>query len=286
MEGSKYVTPVFKKDCKKYVTNYRPISLLPIISKVLEKCVLKQILPHFCDLLLELQFGFLKGRSCVSQLLTVLHEIGAVLDRGIETDVLYLDFSKAFDSISHVKLLLKLERFGVTGSMLDWFRNYLSNRKQRVVVEGVKSRWVPVISGVPQGSILRPFLFVLFVNDLPDVSSVGTKTVLFADDTKCYRPQRSQNDHLILQQDLKGLETWANIWDLDFNLKKCEVLRLTRKRDPPPRSYKLASNTLNETNQQRDLGIIVSKDLLWHNHVVFIVAKSNKDFLEETLQIH
>ena len=175
---------------------------------------------HLEKYLSDFQFGFIKGRSCVSQLLSVFHEIGSLLDTNTEIDVLYLDFSKAFDSINHAKLLVKLKLYGISGSLWEWFKDYLSNRKQCVVVDGTKSSITSVISGVPQGSLLGPFLFALYVNDLPDVTSVGTRTVLFADDTKCYCAQRSPQDHLMLQYDLNGLVSWSYDWDLNFNPSK------------------------------------------------------------------
>ena len=133
-----------------------------------------------------------------------------------------------------------------------------------------------MISGVPQGSLLGPFLFALYVNDLPDVTSAGTRTVLFADDTKCYRAQRSPQDHLMLQYDLNGLVSWSYDWDLNFNPSKCDVLKISRERNPAFRNYTIEANALSETNLVKDLGVVISSTLSWHSHVISTVAKCNK----------
>ena len=179
------VVPVFKKDNKDYTENYRPISLLSIVSKVLERCILMQIKHNLSQLINKCQHGFLRGKSCVTNLLEVFDYIGRSLDNGEQMDTIYLDMSKAFDRISHVKLFIKLENYLFSGSLLKWFQSYLTGRRQRVTVLGATSNTLPNSSGVPQGSILGPGLFLLYVNDLP--SSVKTSQVaMFADDTKLF----------------------------------------------------------------------------------------------------
>ena len=180
------VMPIPKKGDTHEVTNYRPVSLLSQVSKVLERLIFSQVSSFVENSLYDLQHGFRCKRSCVTQLLSVLHDLGRTLDSGKETDLIYLDFAKAFDSVSHSKLLFKLKSFGISGPLLNWFADYLRDRKQCVIVEGASSSFLNVTSGVPQGSVIGPLLFILYVNDLPEVTNNST-VALFADDSKCYR---------------------------------------------------------------------------------------------------
>ena len=174
------ITPVYKKGKRDDICNYRPTSLLPVISKIQEN-VANELTKHIKNQLYNLQYGFQSGISCVAQLLLVHQEIGKHLDAGLETDLILLDFAKAFDSVCHKKLLQKLKWFGICGPLLAWFESYLSCRVQRVFINGSYSNWNPAKSGVPQGSLLGPTLFLMYMNDLPN-AIMHSKLATFADD--------------------------------------------------------------------------------------------------------
>ena len=179
-----------------------------MVSNILERCIFKHFKEFLCPLADNAQHGFLKGRSTVTQLLAFYHEIGQSLDKGLQTDIVYLDLAKALDSVSHQRLLLKLSRYGVNGKLLLWFESCLGGRDQRRLVHGLTSSRTSVPSGVPQGIILSPLLFLVYVNDLPPV--VQNRIALFADDSKCSSAIESLQDSL--QKDLDSLHGWSDNW--------------------------------------------------------------------------
>lgn len=270
------VSPIHKKDKKELAINYRPISLLSIISKVLERCVCNRFYEHVRDSINEAQHGFLHGRSCATQLLSTLHRIGQLLDKNTQTDILFLDFAKAFDSVDHVILLRKLKDYGIAGNLYRWFSDYLHNRTQRVVVEGAASSWSPVTSGVPQGSILGPMLFLLFINDLPDVIPESTSTGLYADDTKLYREISTPEDCSQLQEALSCADVWSKDNNINFNPSKCKILTFSRRKTPFLFEYYLGSSELKRVNDEVDLGITVTSNLSWTTHINKIKVKANR----------
>ena len=200
------------------------------------------------------QHGFLHGRSCVTQLLSTLHLIGQLLDRNIQTNVIFLDFAKAFDSVDHGILLNKLKSYGISGNIYNWFNDYLHGRTQRVVLEGAASKWSLVNSGVPQGSILGPMLFLLFINDLPDAMPPETSTALYADDTKLYRTVTSFQDCSHLQEALSCADKWSKESNINFNSSKCKVLTISRRKTSFVSNYHLGPTQMTRVDCEVDLG--------------------------------
>ena len=183
------VTPIFKKGDKRDPSNYRPVSLTSTIGKIMEKIIRDHINKHMQlnKLYSPHQHGFRKGRSCSTQLLEVTEDWTKLLDEDNSVDCIYLDYKKAFDSVPHQRLMIKLHAYGIRGKLWKWIIAYLSNRQQQVVINGVASESTDVMSGIPQGSILGPELFLIFINDLPEsIKSPDGAVKLFADDTKLY----------------------------------------------------------------------------------------------------
>ena len=225
--------------------------------------------------------GFRTGYSCETQLLTTMHDLFQSHDAGRQTDVAVLDFSKAFDTVPHQKLLHKLDHYGIRGPILDWIQNFLTKRKMRVVLEGEQSEEVAVDSGVPQGTVLGPLLFLCHINDLPD--SVKSTVRLFADDCLLYREIRTIQDHHILQSDLQELEKWASTWGMKFNAKKCYILST---KNTSNFFYQLNNTFLQEVQQTPYLGVQISSDLKWAAHIGKITKKASSTlgFLRRNLR--
>ena len=211
------ITPVHKREDPTLATNYRPISLLCTLSKVLERCVHNHCYHYLEPHMYHMQHGFIRGKSTTTQLLEVYHEILESVASGNEVDAIYLDFSKAFDKVPHHLLLEKLDTLGIRGSLLTWFESYLKDRQQRVVIHGVCSDWLPVTSGVPQGSILGPLLFIVYCNDIPTCIEENSTLALFADDSKLYRTLSSPTSSASLQHDLSNITHWTTNNQMELN---------------------------------------------------------------------
>ena len=179
------VVPIHKNGDRTNPKNYRSISLLPLFGRVLEKLACDALMLHVRPVLSDAQHGFLTGRSCITNLATYLHHAWLSMSEGYQTDVIYTDFSAAFQSVNHKLLLHKLQNsFNVNGCALDWFVSYLSGRTQRVVLNGKTSDWTSVLSGTPEGGVISPLLFCLYVNDLPSI--IRSHCVMYADDFKTF----------------------------------------------------------------------------------------------------
>ena len=233
------LVPVFKSDDREMVQNYRGISLLCIISKVLEKCVFSYVFPFFQPQIYHLQDGFVSGRSCVTSLLRSTHAFAKALDERKQVDTIFLDYSKAFDSVSFNCLLKELFDVGVRGKLLSWFRSYLTCRHHRTVIDGCESSLLPISSGVPQGSNLGPLLFTIYINTAPKAIHSSTTVQLYADDMKCFKIIDNTDDVQQLQSDLSNLNDWSANHFMEFNSKKCKYLAITRKKNIVDSAYTL-----------------------------------------------
>ncbi|MCG7868583.1 MAG: endonuclease/exonuclease/phosphatase family protein [Candidatus Thiodiazotropha taylori] len=270
------VCPVPKKGDLSVVSNHRPISLLNAEAKVFERLVFKYLFNHLRDnnLLSSLQSGFIPGDSTVNQLTFLYNTFCQALDSGKEVRAVFCDISKAFDRVWHIGLLHKLRAAGVTGEILNWFKNYLSNRKQRVVLPGAVSDWLFIRAGVPQGSILGPLLFLLYINDI--VTDIGSNIRLFADDTSLYivvdDPTNAAN---CLNTDLDKISRWAATWLVSFNPTKTESLLISRKLNRPHHpALSMQNHQIIEVDHHKHLGIYLSNDCTWHHHINYIKEKA------------
>ena len=253
------VSPIHKKGSRTIVSNYRPVSLTSVPCKVLESLIKDYIVKHLekNKLITDKQHGFMAHKSCVTNLLETMDFLTNCMSQRQPADVIYLDFEKAFDKVSHELLLVKLAAYGLPDLLIKWIRCFLSDRKQRVVIGEVVSDWVPVTSGLPQGSVLGPLLFIIFINDMPDFCSSLCR--LYADDSKLARSVERREDSIEMQLDLERLLVWSDTWQTNFNLEKCVVMHFganNRRHD-----YKLGGHTLAKTTKERDLGIIITSDL-------------------------
>jgi hypothetical protein len=217
------VTPLFKKGKKYDVQNYRPVSITCLVCKILESIIKDVMLVHLekYGLIRDSQHGFMKGRSCLTNLLEFLEDVTLNLDEGKPVDVIYLDFSKAFDKVPHQRLFRKLLAHGIGGHILEWVKNWLTGRRQKVGVNQIYSDWEYVISGVPQGSVLGPLLFLIYINDL-DVG-IDSKLLKFADDTKLNRGVATEQEVEIMRKDLQTIFQWSVDWQMLFSADKCSV---------------------------------------------------------------
>ena len=276
-----HVVPIHKKGSKHIISNYRPISLLSVCGKVFEKNLYKSIFDYLTEnnLLSSNQSGFKPGDSCTNQLLSISHEIYSSLDKNLETRAVFLDISKAFDRVWHEGLIHKLKLNGIQGNLLNVLTSFLNSRKQRVVLNGQCSDWKNVSAGVPQGSILGPLFFLIYINDLPD--GLITNAKLFADDTSLFSTVfNSNNSASDLNHDLEKISSWAFQWKMSFNpdpSKQAQEVIFSRKLIKPIHSPLFFNNEeVIKSTHQKHLGIILDEKLNLFDHVSSMISKANK----------
>jgi hypothetical protein len=252
-----FITPIPKKGDPTDPQNYRPIALTATMCKIMESIIKDQIVEFLVGkgLISKHQHAFLKNHSTASNLLDCLQDWSIGLNSCKQTDIIYIDFAKAFDSIVTSKLLLKLELYGITGLLLRWISNFLANRSQRVVVEYCFSPACTVLSGVPQGSVLGPVLFLLYINDIDFVVCGDTVIQLFADDAKLFSNVIVDGVSPSLQQSLDRLVDWAKEWQLSINIQKCAVLSLSTKPHYLLHDYFINGIAIPRHTSHVDLGI-------------------------------
>ena len=270
------IAPVFEKGKTCQAENYRPISLTCVCSKLLEHIICHHIHSHFdrYGILSKFQHGFRSRHSCETQLITTMQDLLCHYDNKRQVDIAVLDFSKAFDTVPHRRLMSKLNHYGIDGTTGNWIASFLQDREQCVVVDGEKSGWSHVASGVPQGTVLGPLLFLAYINDLPD--QVSSQVRLFADDCLIYRSIASIKDQLDLQADLDALHAWSLTWGMKFNPSKCTILSIARSSSSKlHKYYSLAGEVLSNVHEAKYLGVLLSDDLQWAQHIQSITAKSN-----------
>jgi len=262
------ITPLYKKGSRTEIGNYRPVSLTSIICKIMEAIIRDKILSHFKVNMLftDKQFGFLKGRSTTLQLLQILDKWTECLEHGGQVDVIYTDLEKAFDKIPHRRLISKLHSYCIHNNIVEWLEAFLSNRKQRVRIGNTFSNWAAVISGIPQGSVLGPILFIIYINDLVEYCGSNADIFLFADDAKIFSHIKTDQDIKQLQCELVNFKNWMDTWLLKLNVNKCKSVSYGRCIEYAS-EYTVSGIVIDKVDKIKDLGIVFDYRLKFDEHI-------------------
>lgn len=267
-----YVLPTFKSGNRSKVENYRPISILCAISKVMERIMFNRLYAHVKDHISAYQHGFIPDKSVQSNLLEYVNFIVESISQGGQVDTIFTDFSKAFDKVSHNLLIQDLEKVGVKGSYKSWFHTYLTDRTQFVMIGSTKSKDIKPSSGIPQGSILGPLLFLIFINSLPSIFRSSWSS-LFADDHKLSKKINNELDCNALQEDLDVLSEWCKNRLLDLNVKKCHALTITYKPEKIDFDYKINGENTTKVSVKKDLGVEFDEKIKFNHHMSNVTRK-------------
>jgi hypothetical protein len=269
------VIPIHKKGDKSIPSNYRPISLLSCASKVMERAVFQHLYSYLQSFITSHQSGFLPNHSTVTQLLEIYHNITEALDKQKEIFFIFFDISKAFDRVWHRGLVFKLQQLGISGNVLQWISNYLTNRQQQVTIEAATSDTMSITAGVPQGSVLGPLLFLIYINDLP--VNVTSNLYMFADDTCLYVSSKNLplNENQ-LSNDLREITTWANRWLVDFNPNKTTSMLISRKHNQTPLQLTMDDQPIQNFTTHKHLGVIFNNRGTWSDHINTLLENANK----------
>nr|WP_204107529.1 reverse transcriptase family protein [Streptococcus dysgalactiae] len=269
-----YISPRYKGGPRKQAVSYRPISLTCITCKVMERLLVQRLQTHLEErsLLTPSQHGFRRHRSCLSNLLLARERWTDAKACGKEMDVIFIDFCKAFDKVPHSRLLTKLEAYGIGNQLLGWIADFLRGRKFSVRVTDCLSQWFDITSGVPQGSVLGPLLFLVYINDLP--GQLTSPCLFYADDLKIWRVIRSDADRDALQADLNRIMLWTTDWALPVNGDKCSYMHVGCQ--DQTNVYHLDGRSLRNSMSERDLGVRVASSLKTAEHTTHACASARR----------
>jgi hypothetical protein len=268
------VTPVPKKGNLNHVENYRPISVLSIVAKVFEKIIFSHIYSSLRTYIIESQHGFMTMKSTCTNLADFLSFIAPRVEYAKQVDCVYFDFSKAFDTVPHDILMVKLELYGITGKLLEWLKSYLAKRTFQVKVGGCLSKVYDISSGVPQGSNLGPLLFLLYINDIG--KNIKSKIYLYADDVKICTEVDTVGQHEALQDDINEIHRWSIDNRLPLNLDKTVVVSYTRKVMWKRFTYMVGNSSITRKDVIKDLGVTFDSKLLFREHIQEMTAKARR----------